>query len=116
MEWYIKCWCESLNFSDRASRKEFWLFTLFNWLIIITLEYFSRKNGLLILSLLLGLYQLAVFLPSIAVAIRRMHDINCRGWWILINFIPILGNLIYLVLCAQSGTQGPNRFGPEPND
>ena len=91
------------------------MFMLFNFLVYITLQYFFRKNET-IQFVLLGLYQLAVALPSIAVGVRRLHDINCRGYWILLNLFPGIGQIAYIILCALSGTQGPNRFGPEPTD
>jgi uncharacterized membrane protein YhaH (DUF805 family) len=66
------------------------------------------------LGLLSGLYTLAVLLPSIAVTVRRLHDTDRSGWWILLGFIPIIGGIILLVFYVLEGTRGPNRFGPDP--
>ena len=66
------------------------------------------------LGLLSGLYSLAVLLPSIAVAVRRLHDTDRSGWWFLIGFVPIVGGIILLVFYVLEGTRGPNRFGPDP--
>jgi uncharacterized membrane protein YhaH (DUF805 family) len=64
--------------------------------------------------LLLCLYSLAVFIPNLAVSVRRLHDSDRSGWWILIAFVPFIGGIWLLVLYLLSGTPGPNRFGPDP--
>jgi uncharacterized membrane protein YhaH (DUF805 family) len=63
-----------------------------------------------------AIYSLAVLLPSIAVAIRRMHDINRSGWWVLISAIPIVGWIIFIIWAARESDPGPNQYGqgPEP--
>ena len=61
-----------------------------------------------------GLVLLALLIPSVAVAIRRLHDTNRRGWWILIGLIPLIGQLVLFVFYLLDGTPGPNRFGPDP--
>ena len=66
------------------------------------------------LGLLSGLYTLAVLLPSIAVTVRRLHDTDRTGWWILLGFIPIIGGIVLLVFYVLEGTRGPNRYGPDP--
>jgi uncharacterized membrane protein YhaH (DUF805 family) len=63
---------------------------------------------------LLGLYSLAVFIPNLAVAVRRMHDQDKSGWWILIGLVPFIGGIWLLILYLIDGTRGPNRFGPDP--
>ena len=73
--------------------------------------------GLLVSELLfiiLAIFALAVILPALAVTVRRLHDTNRSGWWILVNLIPYVGGLVLLVLCAFAGTSGPNRYGDEP--
>ncbi|NIF19295.1 DUF805 domain-containing protein [Pantoea sp. Cy-639] len=92
-------------FKGRARRKEYWMFVLINLLITIAIGYIDNILGT---TPLLGLvYNLAILLPSIAVAVRRLHDNNHRGWWLL---VPIVG----LVFLIQDGTPGNNRFGPSP--
>lgn len=92
-------------FKGRARRKEYWMFVLINFLIMIAFGYIDNVLGT---SPLLSLvYNLAIMIPSIAVAVRRMHDSNHSGWWIL---VPIVG----LVFLFKDGTPGNNRFGPSP--
>jgi len=55
-----------------------------------------------------------LLIPSVAVLIRRLHDLDRTGWWALFMFLPILGTLLLLVFCVMKGTEGPNRFGPDP--
>lgn len=102
---YIEVLKKYAVFSGRASRREYWMFTLINLGVSI---------GLIVLESLLGgkgymynLYSLAVFLPSLGAAIRRMHDTDRSGWWIL---LPIV-NIVFL---AQDSQPGPNRFGANP--
>ena len=117
-------------FSGRARRKEFWLF----WLFLIGIEIvFSFLIGLAggsitdptnrfgamsgpaqALFALYGLVMLGLLIPSIAVAIRRLHDTNRSAWWILIGLLPILGALVLIVFYLLDGTPGPNRFGEDP--
>jgi len=63
---------------------------------------------------LIYLYTLAVFMPSLGVAVRRLHDIDRSGWWVLISLVPIIGPIILIVLAATKGTSGENRFGMDP--
>jgi uncharacterized membrane protein YhaH (DUF805 family) len=96
-----------LNFSGRAKRPEFWWFALFVFVASILLGALS--------DLLVGLFGLAVLLPGIAVAVRRLHDVDRSGWWYLLVLIPVLGSLILIfAFFIHRGTRGENRFGPEP--
>lgn len=110
MNWYLKVLKQYAVFSGRARRKEYWMFFLFNFLISIALGFMegllgiARNNDQSVLS---NIYSLAVLIPSIGVGIRRMHDTNRSGWWLL---LPIV-NLIFL---AQDGQPGENRFGSDP--
>jgi uncharacterized membrane protein YhaH (DUF805 family) len=61
-----------------------------------------------------SLFGLATILPGIAVAARRLHDVDRSGWWLLLNFIPLIGWIVLLVWFCTRGTEGPNRFGPDP--
>lgn len=72
------------------------------------------RDSLGIPGILLGLYWLATFIPSLAVSVRRMHDQDKSGWWILISLVPLIGGIWLLVLYFMDGTPGPNRFGPDP--
>ena len=96
-------------FEGRASRREFWMFTLVNVGIAFLIGF---AEGLLGLPQSISvLYMLAVFVPSLAVIVRRLHDMDKSGWWALLGLIPFLGSIILLIMCAFEGTPGANRFG-----
>ena len=101
------------NFDGRARRSEYWWFFLFVNVLLAALIFVSMLVSEL-LFVILGLFVLALLLPSLAVTARRLHDTNRSAWWILVNIIPYVGGLVLVVLCALSGTSGPNRYGPEP--
>lgn len=118
MNWYLKVLKNYAVFRGRARRKEYWYFILFNFIISLALlavdyglGFFDPETGL---SPLEGIYSLAVLLPALAVSVRRLHDTEHSGWWLLIGFIPIVGALVLLVFFVQDGTPGDNRFGPNP--
>lgn len=109
IEWYKKVVFENYaNFDGRARRKEYWMFFLANFIISFALGFIF---GLISPSLALigNVYSLAVLVPSIAVAIRRMHDIGKSGWYIL---IPIYN----IILLATEGDKGQNAYGPDPKN
>ncbi len=109
------------KFDGRAGRAEFWWFALANLvayfaLLILMGIGFAIATGLgVVLLLAVIAYWLAVIVPAIAVAIRRLHDTDKSGWWLLIGLIPF-GGLVLLFFYIQEGTTGPNQFGagPEP--
>jgi uncharacterized membrane protein YhaH (DUF805 family) len=99
-------------FSGRAQRKEYWLFHLFFWVMLLVVPFADILFvGLGVVLLLIT--TLALFIPSLAVAVRRLHDINKSGWWLLLYLIPF-GFLVLLVFFCLDGTKGENRFGPDP--
>ncbi len=99
-------------FSGRARRTEYWMFFLFNLLIAFVL---GAIEGIFKGSGLLGtLYSLAVFIPSLAVGARRLHDTNRSGWWLLISLIPLIGVIILIVFLVQDSQPGENKYGPNP--
>jgi len=108
MNWYLEVLKKYAVFNGRARRKEYWMFALFNFIIMFVLELIgggSKTTGSSSVPSLI--YQLAVLIPSIAVGVRRMHDTNHNGWWII---CPIVN----LVFAVTDGTQGENRYGPDP--
>jgi uncharacterized membrane protein YhaH (DUF805 family) len=118
MQWYTDVLKKYVEFSGRARRKEFWMFALISTIISIVLSIIDRiigtdfnngSNGVL-----QSIYGLAVLLPSIAVGVRRMHDTNRSGWWVLINLLPCIGWIWFIVLAAQEGVAGDNQYGPDP--
>lgn len=100
-----------VNFSGRASRSEYWLWVLFIVLGSIVAVIIDEVIGIRLID---PIFALATLLPSIAVAVRRLHDIDRSGWWLLINFIPLIGLIVLIVWFCTSGTEGLNRFGPDP--
>jgi uncharacterized membrane protein YhaH (DUF805 family) len=118
MDWYLIVLKKYLVFEGRARRKEYWFFILFNILIGIGLAIIDNMTGTLNpetgTGLLSGIYSLAVLIPTIAVAIRRLHDTDRSGWWLLLAFVPLIGGLVLLVFFVLDGTPGSNRFGPSP--
>ncbi len=107
MEAVKHCFNNYLNVNGRASRSEYWWFILFNILVHIVL-------GIISFGMLNGLYELFVFIPQITVAVRRHHDGNRSGWWLLLNLIPVIGCLVHLYWFVQKGTNGPNEYGEDP--
>jgi uncharacterized membrane protein YhaH (DUF805 family) len=100
-----------VNFSGRACRSEYWFWTLFVVIADIVAFAIDAAIGVRVIG---GLFGLAVLLPGIAVTIRRLHDLDRTGWWIFIWFIPLVGWIILLIWFCTKGTDGPNRFGPDP--
>jgi uncharacterized membrane protein YhaH (DUF805 family) len=101
-------------FSGRARRKEYWLFTLFNIVIVIVLAALDMAIGTG--GILAGLYELAILIPALAVTVRRLHDTGRSGWFILIGIIPIVGAIVLLVFAVQDSHSGDNAYGPNPKE
>ncbi len=111
MNYYVAVLKNYVGFSGRARRAEYWQFALFN--IIALAVCFGI--GLAIKSqILYGLYALAVLLPGLAVAVRRLHDTDRSGWWLLISLVPLIGGIVLLVFLCLEGTRGSNKFGADP--
>jgi uncharacterized membrane protein YhaH (DUF805 family) len=115
MHWYLEVLKKYAVFSGRARRMEYWMFLLINFIVEIVLV---AIEGLLGSSyfVLYSLYCLAVLIPSIAVAVRRLHDTNRSGWWLLINLIPLIGWIIFIVFAVQDSQPGTNQYGPNPKE
>lgn len=114
MESVKYCFNHYARFRGRAQRPEFWYFVLFNFLVGLAL---GIVDGMLFgfdsdVSIFNSLYSLAVFVPSIAVGARRLHDIGRSGWWQLIMLIPLVGIIILIVWWASRGEEGANEYGP----
>ncbi|MEO6718100.1 MAG: DUF805 domain-containing protein [Novosphingobium sp.] len=108
------------EFSGRSRRKEYWFFLLGVVIAAIVLSIIEKIVGLPIIlgpyGPLTSLLLIAVIIPSIAVQVRRFHDQDKSGWFVLLSLIPFLGGLVVLVFMFLEGTRGPNRFGPDPKD
>ncbi len=117
MNWYLEALKKYAVFSGRSRRKEYWYFVLFNLIISFVLGLIDRFLGLTTeygLGILGGLYSLAVLIPGLAVAVRRLHDTNRSGWWLLINLVPFVGPIIAIIFLVQDSDTGSNRYGPWP--
>jgi uncharacterized membrane protein YhaH (DUF805 family) len=105
------CYSNYATFSGRASRSEYWFFTLYHFLlIVICIALFSVGIGRLLLAISL----FANFLPSISVLVRRLHDTDRSGWWYWFVLVPLIGPIMMLVWFCTRGTFGGNRFGSDP--
>jgi len=118
LKYYVAALKKYAVFAGRATKKEFWMFVLFNFLVacvagladyIFGTTYGDRGTGIIT-----SLYSLAIFVPSLAIAVRRFHDIGKSAWWIFIGFVPLIGQIWYLVLMLKSGDTVENAYGPVP--
>lgn len=112
------CFGKYATFSGRARRSEYWWFVLFNVLVNFALGIVDGVlfgfHGDAAPQVLSGLYALVILLPSLAVAVRRLHDLGRSGWWLLIWLIPLIGWIILIWWFATKGEDGPNGYGPDP--
>ncbi len=107
------------EFSGRSRRREYWMFVLFNILFsIAAVAIDSMMSGGTMQGggIVSGLYSLAVLVPSLAVAVRRLHDVGKSGWFLLIVLIPLIGAIWLLVLLATDGQPGTNKWGANPKE
>lgn len=126
MQWMLMPLRRYADFSGRSRRREYWSFVLFNLLIglavwaLLAATYvagMSEAQMTMIMGpvfMLYGLVALAFIIPGIAVTIRRLHDTDRSGWFVLFAVIPLVGAIVLLVFYCEEGTRGPNRFGPDP--
>lgn len=120
MNWYLKVLKNYAVFSGRARRKEYWMFALFNVIFLIVALILDNILGTAIEDVGYGLfyflYALAVLLPSLAVTVRRLHDVGKSGWFLFIVLIPIIGSIWLLVLMCTGGDAGENQYGANPKE
>lgn len=143
MYWYLTVLKKYTDFSGRASRKEFWMFYLFNAIFGTVAMFFDNILGIAIESVgfgpIWGLYHIAILIPQLAVSVRRLHDVGMSGWYLLIILIPVilifieklivgamganqhvvnaLSSLVIvflLVVLSKDGTPGENKYGEDP--
>ena len=112
MNWYLEVLKKYAVFTGRASRTEYWMFFLFNLIIAIVLGAIDAVIGTG--GILGAIYALAVLIPAIAVAVRRLHDTGRTGWWVLIALIPVIGAIVLLVFMVMDSQPGANTYGPNP--
>ena len=127
MEWFLKVVRDNYsNFNGRAQRKEYWMFFLFYTIFAIIAmvadnilgTVFTVGEGDYAVSIGYGwiyvLLMIALFFPTFAVGVRRLHDIGKSGWWFLIMLIPLAGSIWFLVLLCKDSNPGDNKYGPSP--
>lgn len=113
MNWYIKCWQQYADFRGRARRSEYWYFVLFNLIVETVLEAIAYLLGA---NFLLSIYGLAIFIPSLAVGVRRLHDAGKSGWYMLVALIPLIGWIWLIILYCRDSQHGTNEWGPNPKE
>ncbi len=101
------CFQKYADFTGRAPRSELWWFVLFT----VAVNFVLQLVGL---EFVAGVFALVILIPSIAVGVRRLHDIDRTGWWYLLALVPVIGWLVLIFFYIQPGTPGENRFGPDP--
>lgn len=121
MNYFLEALGKYAVFSGRARRSEYWFFVLFTCLIAIVLG----GLGLFVATMaggpptlaeyLVDFFSLLVLVPSLAVSVRRLHDIGMNGWWVLLNLVP-LGGLVLLYFFCQDSQPGDNAYGPNPKE
>lgn len=129
MSWYLLALKRYADFSGRSRRKEYWYFSLFNCIVVLVLimiaaalgGFNSNESGgtnpaAMPVFLLYVVYALAVFVPGLAVSVRRLHDTGRSGWWFLISFVPFIGGIWLIVLMCIDSQPGPNQWGPNPKE
>jgi uncharacterized membrane protein YhaH (DUF805 family) len=108
------CFNRYFQFGGRAPRAEYWYFVLFTVLVGVGADIVDAVwlgFGQRVFS---GIVNIAFFIPGLAVLTRRMHDLDRSGWWWLLMFIPLIGWLVLLIWACTRGSNGPNRYGPDP--
>lgn len=106
------------DFQGRSARTEYWLF----WLVYLGINTVAYALDAAIfgtgddMGIIRGLAGLAILIPGFGVAVRRLHDIDRTGWWVLLVFASIIGWIVLLVFFCTDGTPGPNRFGSDPKN
>lgn len=111
MDQYIDAFRKYAVFSGRATRKEYWMFTLFNLLVFIILKFVLPIINLELLGTLYGLF---IIVPSLAIGARRLHDTGRTAWWLLLNLIPLLGSAVLMAFAVLDSQTGTNIYGPNP--
>ncbi len=109
MNYYIRVFKKYADFEGRDTRPQYWYFYLINLMVSIFLSFINT-------DVLVSLYALVILIPSLAVGVRRLHDIGKSGWWLLISLIPIVGWVWIIILLATKGEDKPNKYGSVPKN
>jgi uncharacterized membrane protein YhaH (DUF805 family) len=118
MQWLKQVIAKYATFRGRARRREYWRYILYYVIAFVTLVLVDMLTGTFNiesqLGFLSGLFLLFMLIPSVAVAVRRLHDTERSGWWVLLAFLPLIGQLVLLFFFIQEGDEGDNAYGPDP--
>lgn len=118
MKYYLSAFQNFYKLTGRTTRKEFWIFVLIHLLVIVLSNVIDEALGLTWYDYDLGPFYLAymfiTFLPGLSISVRRLHDVNKSGWYLLLNFIPTFGTIILLIFFARGGSHGINNYGEDP--
>lgn len=128
IDWVLEVFSKYATFDGRARRKEYWYWYLFNFIISIFLAVVSlvinlpngteTDNGIgwfgLFINIVVIIYSLGVFIPNLAVTVRRLHDTNRSGWWYFISMIPFIGGILLFIYLIEDSTPGDNQYGHNP--
>lgn len=126
MDWMLMPLKRYAEFSGRSQRMEYWMFVLFQVIVIVALmlltgimgAIFGSEDGELgvvggLMAIIMFVFIFGLIVPTIAVTVRRLHDQDKSGWWYLLNFVPFGGIVLFVFMCLD-GTPGPNQYGPDP--
>ena len=124
MNWYLRVLNQYSDFNGRARRKEYWMFALVNFIISLAIIGIDNALGLSFnytgnisgAGVFNSIYNLLILIPSLAVAVRRLHDVGKSGWMLLIGLIPLVGAIWLLILLLRDSEAGENKYGPNPKE
>ena len=117
MFWFIEVLKRAFDFSGRSRRKEYWMYSLFYFIIAIVLGILESLMGLTVtddVGILTGLLGLILIIPSLSLIFRRLHDTGRSAWWLLISLIPLIGAIVLFVFTVLDSEPGSNKYGPNP--
>ena len=121
MNWFLKAFKQYADFKGRARRKEYWMFHLYCIIFMMLAAIIDGILGYLLKDagyfpvISIG-YFVAILVPSFSVSVRRLHDVSKSGWMYLVNFIPFIGGIWFLVLTVTDSTPGENEYGANPKE
>lgn len=120
MNWYLYCIKNAFNFSGRARRKEYWIFLLYNVVIIFSIILIGTSLGSVryrdTTFSIAALYVLFILIPHLAAVVRRLHDTGRSGTWWFIRFVPIVGSIWLFILLIENSQHGINKWGKNPKE
>ena len=103
------CFSQYAGFNGRARRSEYWFWYLFSAIVGSVVSIIAKNT-----SDLVSLVPLVILVPTLAVEVRRLHDTGRSGLFVLLNFIPLIGQIILIIFCVQDSQPGENKYGPNP--